>query len=146
MSRWLLHYSVPAVLVRLCALGFILFSVCHHILVFASSSAEPPSLNYLPMALPAWTIISVLVLLIYFSTQQDLAVNKDEDDRRRQKALRADCIVAVAVTSSLSLGALLMVIHWEDVCARLPPLEDLLRYKPAVVATYQNMIQKYIGS
>jgi hypothetical protein len=98
------------------------------------------------MALPAWSIISVLVLLIYFSTQQDLAVNKDEDDRRRQKALRADCVVAVAVTSSLSLGALLMVIHWEDVCARLPPLEDLLRYKPAVVATYQNMIQKYIGS
>ncbi|KIV97513.1 hypothetical protein PV10_01260 [Exophiala mesophila] len=89
MSRWLLHYSPFAVLVRLCSMSILLSFGCMQ--VFRVSAATEPELFKLSRSLLAWIIISIALMLAYFSTQQDISVEHDRDDRRRRQLLRLKC-------------------------------------------------------
>ena len=69
---------------------------------------------HLDRALPVWIGISVAMLILYFSTQQDISVDEDQDDERRRQSLRAKCLGAVATASLLSLAVILAVVHLGD--------------------------------
>lgn len=95
------------------------------------------------MALPAWIVISVAMLLTYFCTQHDLAVQEDEDDRRRQEVLRAICIYTIAVTSFLSLAALLVAVHFDDILFELMDGAGALATVTSTVNMYTQKLENY---
>ena len=112
MSRWLLYYSPAAVLVRLASLSVILSFACNNI--FTTAGASYYSGRHLDRALPLWIAISIAVLALYFRTQHDISVDEDKDDRKRRLVLRSKCVNAIALTSTASLFALLLVLHLEE--------------------------------
>jgi hypothetical protein len=86
---------------------------------FRLFGAADSNLASLSRSLPIWIIISVVLLLLYFSTQQDISVERDRDDRRRRLVLRIKCLYAMAGSSLFSvlvLVALLQVstVEWTD--------------------------------
>ncbi len=110
MSRWLLHYSPFAVLLRLCSLSILLSYGCREI--FRVLGATQPDLVALSRSLPIWIIIAIILLLIYFCTQQDISVEHDKDDRRRRLALRMKCLYATAISSLSSLLIIICLVHF----------------------------------
>ena len=90
MSRWLLHYTVPAVLLRLCSVSILLSYACVELFRVCGASApspiavlteasclsktEPMGLERLSRALPLWIFVALTMLVLYFSTQQDISV------------------------------------------------------------------------
>lgn len=112
MSRWLLHYSPAAVLVRLASLSLILSFACNTI--FAMAGASYFSGGHLDRALPLWVIMSIAVLILYFCTQHDISVDEDKDDRKRRLVLRTKCVNAIALASTASLCTLLIVVHLNE--------------------------------
>ena len=110
MSRWLLHYSPFAVLLRLCSLSILLSYGCREI--FRIIGATQPDLVALSRGLPIWIVISIILLLVYFCTQQDISVEHDKDDRRRRQALRMKCLYAMAVSSLCSLLIIICLIQF----------------------------------
>lgn len=115
MSRWLLHYSPLAVLVRLCALSVILSYLLMQVFMYTGTTTVDldasmvSNLERLSDGLPVWVCIHVMLLLGYFSTQQDISVEEDKDDRRRRLVLRMKCLSTLAATSTASLMILLGV-------------------------------------
>lgn len=109
MSRWLLHYSPAAVLVRLCSLSILLSYGCTQ--VFRFTGALVPNLENLSRCLPIWVMTCICLLISYFTTQQDMSIEQDRDDRRRRLLLRLKCLYAIAGSSLLSLLVLVTVIH-----------------------------------
>lgn len=109
MSRWLRHYSPTAVLVRLISLSIFLAYTCT--LVFRLTGALESSLESLSRGLPVWISVCVCLLVGYFSTQQDMSIEKDRDDRRRRLVLRLKCLYTTAACSLLSLLVLVCIIH-----------------------------------
>lgn len=86
---------------------------------FRVVGAVDANLFALSRSLPIWIIISIVLLLLYFSTQQDISVEKDRDDRRRRLILRIKCLYTIAGSSLLSLLALVVLlqvncIDWAD--------------------------------
>jgi len=123
MSRWLLHYSPAAVLVRLCSLSILLSYGCTQ--VFRFTGALIPKLENLSRCLPLWVMTCICLLISYFSTQQDMSIEQDRDHRRRRLVLRLKCLYTIAGSSLLSLLALIIVIHigprqvheiWQELC------------------------------
>ena len=110
MSRWLLHYSPFAVLLRLCSLSILFSYGCREI--FRILGATQPDLVALSRSLPIWITIAIVLLLVYFYTQQDISVEHDKDDRRRRLALRMKCLYAVATSSLSSLLIIVCLIHF----------------------------------
>ena len=51
------------------------------------------------------------LLVSYFTTQQDMSIEQDGDDRRRRLILRLKCLYTTAACSLLSLLVLVVVIH-----------------------------------
>ena len=137
MSRWLLQYSLAAVLVRLASLSVILSFACNSI--FAVAGASYYSGGHLDRALPLWVAISVAVLVLYFRTQHDISVDEDKDDRKRRLVLRSKCVNAVALSSTASLCALLFVVHLERAAGNSSPI-DARRHTLAIVGypEYKN--------
>lgn len=113
MSRWLLHYSPLAVLVRLCSLSILLSFGCMQIFRFLA--ATEPDLLKLSRSLLAWITISIALMLAYFSTQQDISVEQDKDDQRRRQLLRLKCLYVISTCSLLSLFILVCLVHWDAV-------------------------------
>ncbi|RMZ77568.1 hypothetical protein DV737_g4254, partial [Chaetothyriales sp. CBS 132003] len=109
MSRWLLHYSPLAVLLRLCSLSILLSYVCRELL--RSLGATQPDLVALSRSLPIWIVIAIALLIIYFSTQHDISLEHDKDDRRRRLVLRMKCLYAMAISSLSSLLIVIALIH-----------------------------------
>lgn len=72
------------------------------------------SCGHLDRALPLWVAISIGILVLYFRTQHDISVDEDKDDRKRRLVLRSKCVNAIALTSTASLCALLLVVHLEE--------------------------------
>lgn len=101
MARWLLHYSPFAVLVRLCSLSILLSFGCMQI--FRLSAALEPDLFNLSRNLLAWITISITLMLVYFFTQQDIAVEDDRDDRQRRQGLRLKCLYVISACSLFSM-------------------------------------------
>jgi hypothetical protein len=113
MSRWLLHYSPFAVTLRLCSMAIMLSYASMQ--SFRLLGAAEPNLSALSRSLPIWIIISVVLLLLYFLTQQDISVEKDRDDRRRRLVLRIKCLYAIAGSSLFSLLALVALLQINSV-------------------------------
>lgn len=138
MSRWLLHYSPFAVLVRLCSLSILLSYASTRLFYLTDATVISSSLSsmqhlrkdkpesrtrrntamalatgqaHLDRALPVWICISVAMLILYFSTQQDISIDEDQDDEGRRQSLRVKCLGAVATASFLSLAVILAVLH-----------------------------------
>ena len=109
MSRWLLHYSPAAVLIRLTSLSVILSFACNSI--FTVAGASHYSGGRLDRALPLWVAMSLAVLVLYFCTQHDISVDDDKDDRKRRMVLRSKSVNAIALASTVSLCGLLLVLH-----------------------------------
>ena len=131
MSRWLLHYSPSAVIVRLCTLSVLLSYACVLSFQFTHATATAPRQSgtiheceiHLDRALSVWIAISIAMMLLYFSTQQDISVEEDRDNKTRRQILRAKCLTAVAWSSLLSLMFVLIVIHlgerdWDTLVTR----------------------------
>ncbi|KPI43321.1 Eukaryotic translation initiation factor eIF-1 [Cyphellophora attinorum] len=97
MSRWLLHYSPFAVTLRLLSMSILLSYI--GIQCFRLLGAFQPNLAALSRSFPIWIIISIVLLLLYFCTQQDISIEKDRDDRRRRLVLRSKCLYAMAGSS-----------------------------------------------
>lgn len=112
MSRWLKNYSPAAVLVRLLSLS--IFLNYSSTWLFQSTGALQPDVQNLSRGLPLWIIICVLLLGIYFSSQQDISIEKDRDDRRRRLILRLKCLYTIAICSLFSLLLLVCIIQIED--------------------------------
>lgn len=109
MSRWLLHYSPFAVTLRLCSMSILLsYATMQSFRVFGAVDAN---LSALSRSLPIWITISIVLLLLYFTTQQDISVEKDRDDRRRRLVLRIKCLYTIAGSSLLSLLALVVFLQ-----------------------------------
>lgn len=113
MSRWLLHYSPLAVLVRLCSLSILLSFGCMQI--FRFTAATEPDLLRLSRSLLAWITISIALMLAYFVTQQDISVEQDKDDQRRRQILRLKCLYIISACSLLSLFVLVCLVHLDPV-------------------------------
>ena len=113
MSRWLLHYSPVAVTLRLLSMSILLSYA--GIQSFRLLGALEPNLSSLSRSLPIWIIISIVLLLLYFCTQQDISIEKDRDDRRRRLVLRIKCLYAMAGSSLLSLLALVCLLQYNMV-------------------------------
>ena len=132
MSRWLLHYSPLAVLVRLCSLSLILSFVC--LQTFQVTAATSPHLILLSRSLPCWIFVSVVLMLAYFSTQQDISVETDRDDRRRRVLLRLKCLYVVGACSLFSLMVVVGIVHsdslgLEDVDVRTMAMAIMGRWR-----------------
>ncbi|RMD41177.1 hypothetical protein DV735_g3946, partial [Chaetothyriales sp. CBS 134920] len=110
MSRWLLHYSPLAVLLRLCSVSILLSYVSREL--FRSLGATQADLLALSRSLPIWIVIAIALLVIYFSIQQDISLERDKDDRRRRLILRMKCLYAVAISSLSSLLVVIALIHF----------------------------------
>jgi hypothetical protein len=109
MSRWLIHYSPFAVTLRLCSMSILLSYASMQ--AFRLFGATEPNLAALSRSLPIWIIISIVLLLLYFTTQYDISIEKDKDDRRRRLVLRIKCLYAIAGSSLLSLLVLVVLLH-----------------------------------
>lgn len=112
MSRWLMHYSPAAVLVRLCSLSIFLAFGCTK--MFHFTGALSPRIESLSRCLPTWVLTCVGLLLSYFTTQQDISIEKDRDDRRRRLLLRMKCLYTMAASSLISLLVIISIIHIES--------------------------------
>ena len=113
MSGWLLHYSPLAVLLRLCSMSILLSYLC--ISTFYLLGASEPNLQSLSRGLPIWIVISIILLLLWFCTQQDISVEGDKDDRRRRQVLRMKCLYTMAGSSLFSLLVVVCLIHFSMV-------------------------------
>lgn len=109
MSRWLLQYSPAAVLVRLCSLAILMSYGC--LQLFRATGALEPKLESLSRCLPIWVVVCICLLISYFTTQQDISIDEDRDDRKRRLILRIKCLYAIAGVSLFSLLVVLVVVH-----------------------------------
>lgn len=130
MSRWLLHYSPPAVLVRLCSISIMLSYGCTQI--FRLTRALEPDIFSLSRSLPVWIVISITLMLTYFWTQQDISVEEDRDDRRRRLILRIKCLYTIAASSLLSVLILVFLAHFRDQEWQLSRVVHFIKAKPMI--------------
>ncbi|EXJ82360.1 hypothetical protein A1O3_06173 [Capronia epimyces CBS 606.96] len=133
MSRWLLHYSPFAVLVRLCSLSILLTFGCMQ--VFHFSAATEPDLFKLSRSLLAWITLSIALMLAYFCTQQDISLEMDRDDRRRRQILRLKCLYVISACSLFSLTVLVCLVHVDAVTWSRADMETLIH---SIVSRWQK--------
>lgn len=122
MARWLLHYSPFAVLVRLCSLSILLSFACMQI--FRFSAALEPDIFKLSRSLLAWIVSSIILMLVYFCTQQDIALEGDKDDYRRRQILRLKCLYVISACSLFSLLVFICLVQFDGVPVQLFDLEN----------------------
>jgi hypothetical protein len=71
-----------------------------------------PTLLSLSRSLPIWIVMAIVLLLLYFCTQQDIAVEGDRDDRRRRLVLRMKCLWAMGISGLGSLVVIVGIVQW----------------------------------
>ena len=120
MSRWLLHYSPFAVLLRLLSLSILLSFLC--LQIFRISAATEPALHLLSRSLLCWICVSVVLMIVYFATQHDIDISGGQrgpdgyrDDRRRRTVLRLKCLYVVSGCSLFSLVVIVGILQLESV-------------------------------
>jgi hypothetical protein len=57
----------------------------------------------------------VVLMVAYFSTQQDISVETDRDDRRRRWVLRMKCLYVVSGCSLFSLVVVVLMLHLQTI-------------------------------
>jgi len=73
MSRWLLHYTPPAVLIRLLTTTSLLAYTCSTLLYLSGASRDPRLL------LPAWISISSTLCFLYHISQRKMEIRKETE-------------------------------------------------------------------
>jgi hypothetical protein len=129
MSRWLMHYSPFAVILRLCSLSILLSYAC--VSIFRFLGVIEPDLSTLSRSLPIWIVIAIVLLFVYFFTQQDISVEGDKDDRKRRLVLRLKCLYTIAGSRMLSLLVIVGLIHVSTIDWGADNVSEWLRMQTA---------------
>ena len=148
MSRWLLHYSPFAVLLRLVSLSILLSFLC--LQIFRLSGATEPSLHLLSRSLLCWISVCVVLMLVYFATQQDIDVSAVDrrgstddllrGDRRRRTVLRLKCLSVVSGCSLFTLVVVVGIVQLESV----PSIEwrgEIAQYGSYASARWDSLLR-----
>ncbi|KAF9888420.1 hypothetical protein FE257_008698 [Aspergillus nanangensis] len=95
MSRWLLNYTPPAVVIRLLTTNGLIAYVTSWVLYLSGASSDPRLL------LPAWISITTTLTLIYHATQNHAMIKRET----------AAALLVVSIASSVSMSLLLFQLH-----------------------------------
>lgn len=95
MSRWLLHYTPPAVLIRLLTTNCLLFYTCSTLLHLSGASSDPRLL------LPAWISISSTLCVLYHVSQHKVEIRKETEVS----------VIVLGGVSWISVAMLLLQLH-----------------------------------
>ncbi|ODH46751.1 hypothetical protein GX48_07151 [Paracoccidioides brasiliensis] len=95
MSRWLLNYAPPAVVIRLLATNGLLAYLTSWILYLSGASSDPRLL------LPAWISIASVLSFVYHITQRQINVKKET----------FATIYVFSIASFISMCSLLLQLH-----------------------------------
>ncbi|EAS35062.3 uncharacterized protein CIMG_00416 [Coccidioides immitis RS] len=95
MSRWLLNYTPPAVVIRLLTTNSLLAYLTSWILHLSGASSDPRLL------LPAWISITSILTLLYHLTQRKINIKKET----------AASLSVFSIASFISMCSLLLQLH-----------------------------------
>ncbi|OJJ34219.1 hypothetical protein ASPWEDRAFT_114207, partial [Aspergillus wentii DTO 134E9] len=95
MSRWLLNYTPPAVVIRLLTTNGLIAYMTSWVLYLSGASYDPRLL------LPAWISITTTLTFLYSATQNHATIKREK---------RASLLV-VSVASFVSMSSLLLQLH-----------------------------------
>ncbi|KAJ5930666.1 hypothetical protein N7466_006159 [Penicillium verhagenii] len=95
MSRWLLNYTPPAVVIRLLTTNGLIAYITSWVLYLSGASSDPRCL------LPAWISITATLTFVYHATQNHATIKRET----------AASFKVVSVASFVSMSSLLMQLH-----------------------------------
>ncbi|EFR02536.1 hypothetical protein MGYG_05532 [Nannizzia gypsea CBS 118893] len=95
MSRWLVNYTPPAVIIRLLTINCLIAYLTSWILYLSGASSDPRLL------LPAWISITSILTLLYHLTQRKINIKKET------KA----SLSVFSIASFISMSSLLLQLH-----------------------------------
>ncbi|CAG8096781.1 unnamed protein product [Penicillium salamii] len=95
MSRWLLNYTPPAVVIRLLTTNGLIAYSTSWVLYLSGASVDPRHL------LPAWISITTLLTFVYYATQNHAKIKRET----------AASLLVVLVASFLTMSLLLLQLH-----------------------------------
>ncbi|CRG82983.1 N-glycosylation protein EOS1 [Talaromyces islandicus] len=95
MSRWLLNYSPPAVLIRLLATNGLFAYLTSSVLFLSGASSDPRLL------LPAWISITTTLTFLYHATQNHAMIKRET----------TASLSVLSVASYISMSLLLLQMH-----------------------------------
>ncbi|PYI17152.1 hypothetical protein BO99DRAFT_475249 [Aspergillus violaceofuscus CBS 115571] len=95
MSRWLLNYTPPAVVIRLLTTNGLIAYITSWVLYLSGASYDPRLL------LPAWISITTTLTFLYHATQNHATIKRET----------AAALLIVAVASFVSMSSLLLQLH-----------------------------------
>lgn len=95
MSRWLLNYTPPAVVIRLLTTNGLIAYITSWVTYLSGASSDPRLL------LPAWISITTSLTFVYHATQNHATIKRET----------AASLLVVSAASFLSLSSLLLQLH-----------------------------------
>ncbi|KAJ5357929.1 hypothetical protein N7541_005087, partial [Penicillium brevicompactum] len=95
MSRWLLNYTPPAVVIRLLTTNGLIAYSTSWVLYLSGASVDPRHL------LPAWISITTLLTFVYYATQNHAKIKRET----------AASLLVVLIASFLTMSLLLLQLH-----------------------------------
>lgn len=95
MSRWLLNYTPPAVVIRLLTTNGLIAYITSWVLYLSGASSDPRLL------LPAWISITTTLTFLYHATQNHATIKRET----------AASLLVVSVASFVSMSSLLLQLH-----------------------------------
>lgn len=95
MSRWLLNYTPPAVVIRLLTTNGLIAYITSWVLYLSGASSDPRLL------LPAWITITTTLTFIYHATQNHATIKRET----------TASVLVVSVASFVSMSSLLLQLH-----------------------------------
>lgn len=105
MSRWLIHYTPWATLVRLVSICTINVYITSWILTLAGTTRNPR------MLLPAWIFIACVLIIAYYITQRNIKVVRHRSEQGRLLRTLTSISRLVAGGSFITMGVLLIELH-----------------------------------
>ncbi|KAL4786466.1 N-glycosylation protein-domain-containing protein [Aspergillus varians] len=95
MSRWLLNYTPPAVVIRLLTTNGLIAYMTSWVLYLSGASSDPRLL------LPAWISITTTLTFLYHATQNHATIKRET----------AASVLVVSAASFVSMSSLLLQLH-----------------------------------
>lgn len=95
MSRWLLNYTPPAVVIRLLTINGLIAYLTSWVLYLSGASSDPRLL------LPAWISITTTLTFLYHATQNRAMIKRET----------AASLLVVSAASFISMTSLLLQLH-----------------------------------
>ncbi|KAI5300083.1 hypothetical protein KEM56_002744, partial [Ascosphaera pollenicola] len=95
MSRWLLYYTPPAVVIRLLTINALISYLTSWILYLTGASSDPRLL------LPAWISIAAILTFTYHISQRQINIKKET----------SASLSVFSIASFISMSALLLQLH-----------------------------------